>query len=71
MPEWKPIHTAPTDGSHVFLYRPQIRFVGYYANDEVGWCHCSDGVPEMDPQPTHWMPLPKMPVDKSSDRSDG
>ena len=28
---WEPISTAPTDGRHVQLYRPEIQVVGYYA----------------------------------------
>lgn len=28
--EWQPIDTAPKNGNHVQLYRPEIQFVGYY-----------------------------------------
>jgi hypothetical protein len=58
--EWQPIVTAPEDGFHLLLYRPDICFVGYYAA-RGDWVISAPGLPLMDPQPTHWMPLPKPP----------
>ena len=59
MTEWQPIETAPRDGYHIQLYRHDIQFVGYYA--EAGWC--MQGCKLIEPQPTHWMPLPEPPTE--------
>jgi hypothetical protein len=60
-PQWRPIETAPRDGFHVLLYRPDICFVGYFA--AVGdWVISAPGLPLMVPPPTHWMPLPEHPT---------
>ena len=53
--EWRPIETAPKDGTHIQLYRPEIQFVGYWS--DAGWC--MQGCKMIDPAPTHWMPLPQ------------
>ena len=58
---WRPIATAPTDGSHVQLYRPEIQFVGYYGGADSGWRINAPGLPAMWPLPTHWAPLRKNP----------
>lgn len=58
---WQPIETAPKDGSHVQLYRPEIQFVGYYGGADSGWRINAPGLPAMWPQPTHWRPLPAAP----------
>lgn len=55
--QWQPIETAPKDGFHLQLYRPEIQFVGYFA--KAGWCSTSCQV--IDPPPTHWKPLPEPP----------
>lgn len=52
MNNWQDISTAPKDGSHVLLYRPEIQFIGYYA--EAGWCTVSDGGSKILRAPTHW-----------------
>lgn len=59
--QWRPIETAPKDGSHVQLFRPEIQFVGYYGGAESGWRINAPGVPAMWPEPTHWAPLRKAP----------
>lgn len=58
---WQPIETAPKDGSHVLLYRPEIQFIGYYGGDNSGWRINAPLLPSMFPIPTHWMPVPKPP----------
>jgi len=55
--EWQDISTAPKDGRHILLYRPDIQFVGYHAI--VGWC--MQGCRVIDPPPTRWRPLPATP----------
>jgi len=62
---WRPIDTAPRDGFHVLLYRPQIRFVGYWGGANSGWRHNAPGLDAVHPLPTHWMPLPAMPHNTS------
>ncbi len=57
--DWQPIETAPKDGYHIQLWRPDIQFVGYYA--KAGWC--ANGPVLLDPPPTHWKPLPDPPED--------
>ncbi len=64
---WQPIETAPTDGSHVRLYRPHSVFVGYYGGANFGWRVNAPGLPSMCPLPTHWAELPPMPPMPSMD----
>lgn len=67
MSDWQPIETAPRDGTTVLagaqgrdghLWHPlPLRFLdGRWRADfaEGGWR-------SIDPQPTHWMPLPEPP----------
>ena len=58
---WRDISSAPKDGSHIQLYRPEIQFVGYFATRAKKWAHNAPGLPFMDPPPTHWKPLPEEP----------
>ena len=71
--KWRRIETAPLDGSHILLYRPEVQSVGYYGGPRTGWRINAPGLPVIDPLPTHWMPLPKMPKpqEASDDESNG
>ena len=59
---WKPIETAPRNGSDIIVYRPHfdgdyIPQVGYdYWMKAGGWARS-----RRDTQPTHWMPFPEPP----------
>lgn len=74
MIEWQPIETAPRDGTTVLLVCPTFQdpvFIGRFMDVEefrygvrvrkrrywsIPWIINMD-----DPQPTHWMPIPKAP----------
>ncbi len=71
MSEWKPIDTAPKDGSHMLLYRPESQFVGYYGGANSGWRIDAPGLPAMFPLPTHWMPLQDLPITIQENCCDG
>lgn len=59
---WQPIDTAPENGEHVQLFRPNQQFVGYYGGPDSGWRHNAPGLEAIWPHPTHWMPLPAPPT---------
>jgi len=63
---WKPIATAPLDGTHIQLYYPEVQFIGYYAEYACCWCAFAPGLPELPQEPTHWKPLPAPPAALSS-----
>jgi hypothetical protein len=58
---WRPIETAPRDGTRVLLHRHgQGRwstFVGAWSDHDRVW-HDADSLFR---DPTHWMPLPESP----------
>lgn len=67
MSEWRPIDTAPKDGSHVMLGDAPEQYVceGYYEEDgDRGWymanTHWTDAY-DGRVYPTHWQPLPSPP----------
>jgi hypothetical protein len=62
---WQPIETAPKDGSHIQLYRPEIQFVGYWGGHE--WIINAGGLPIMFPPPTQWQSLPQPPAIEPSE----
>ena len=62
---WLPIDSAPKDGTHVQLYRPEIQFTGYYGGADSGWRINAPGLPAMWPCPTLWMPIPAAPKEAS------
>jgi hypothetical protein len=74
--EWKPIETAPKDGTEIIgLYYNGgiecIRLMWYLTSevailcgnnqDEAWWSRRSSVTQEII-EPTHWMPLPKLPT---------
>jgi len=65
--KWKSITTAPKDGCHILLFRPEIQFIGYWGGINSGWRINTPGLPAMWPLPTHWMPLPPAPPNKPPD----
>jgi len=60
--EWRPINTAPTDGSRVLLYGQNGKIAdGHYGVGD-GWANPQRFVwPYIHANPTHWMPLPGAP----------
>lgn len=64
VPDWKPIHTAPTDGTAILV--SEGRFIHCVEwNEEFEWWAVDDN--KLGPfrlrgsAPTHWMPLPAAP----------
>ena len=64
--EWSFIDTAPWDGTPVLLYRDGEYFTAARVSGEhgPGWC-TPDGFQIF--RATHWMPLPKPPVQSEKD----
>lgn len=62
---WQPIESAPKDGTHIQLFRPDIQFVGYYGGANSGWIINAPDLPAIRPLPTHWKPLTKMPINEA------
>lgn len=79
MSEWRPIETAPKDGTAVLVFSPYEDRTdptnvvvakykeAFSKTPNVGgwWEYCekliSDVQGEVEPPPTHWMPLPEPP----------
>lgn len=65
--EWRPIDTAPTDGTDVLIFAPQFseQFVAFYGRAADGDCRWvfgrAQGMSLVVKNPTHWMPLPEPP----------
>ena len=67
MNEWKPIETAPKDGTRILLATNDYVFEGYwhqYSPHCDGWWKVSD-IENLGNTiyPTHWMPLPEPPTE--------
>lgn len=61
---WKPIDTAPKDGTEVLLLDPEVgRIVGCYDASFSMWV-----APGYCLNPTLWMPIPEVREQKSEDR---
>lgn len=62
--EWKPIETAPKDGTHILVWRNgQISEAWIYKNwsGDYVWGGAGWSFPDWD-MPTFWMPKPEAPV---------
>jgi hypothetical protein len=78
--DWQPIETAPKDGRQVLLFSPGSIpevVVGKwetYEGDpgEAWWAYAetalSDLFGEVDPEPSHWMPLPPPPANRPEEK---
>jgi hypothetical protein len=65
---WLPIETAPKDGFHIQLYKPDIQFTGFYTAH--GWVANAPELPFLDGL-THWRPLfapPKTEIEVESQK---
>jgi hypothetical protein len=71
---WRPIESAPKDGTNLLLGFPRSHSgEGFWMGDadrnhwgEVGWFECSDDILCDHPShPTNWMPLPPPPLPPS------
>lgn len=71
MSEWKTIDSAPRDGAFidVFVFYEDsgrrvadVKWATPYKGEE-SWCDWNflDGWETLEPQPSHWMPLPEPP----------
>lgn len=69
MSEWRPIETAPKDGSDILVFHPESReqFVVFW--QERRWYFSPNGALKDDP--SHWMPLPEPPKTGDHDESHG
>ena len=63
MTDWKPIETAPKDGTEVLVWGyGQMSVAKFISGVHGEWkVYTSDGWYGYDSFPTHWMPLPKPP----------
>lgn len=65
--DWRPIETAPKDGTYVLLWYPYWSsrpMVANWERDGSHWRseHILSWYQDDDPGPTHWMPLPLFEV---------
>jgi hypothetical protein len=67
MSEWKPISSAPKDGTAILLGHDQAVFDGWWDAEISAWVDgCSDRYEDlMTYEPTHWTELPSPPSPKS------
>ena len=66
-PAWRPIETAPKDGSEILLAHPDgSMVVGWWREDRTRGkvCGWSDGDDFAMTWPSHWMPIPAAPEEK-------
>lgn len=75
-PNWQPIETAPKDGTWILAVKegyygegiPFIPCVVYWDSDVKGWSESEYVSGEPAWVLTHWMPIPKNPVELKNDR---
>lgn len=69
MGDWQPIETAPRDGTDIIVWDGEVRTVTLWGKVShvpifgfLGvWGSDIEDVDLMNPQPTHWMPMPNPP----------
>lgn len=72
MMDWQPIETAPPY-AELILWNGLRVFYGWrvIADEVVGWASAREALHPRgqlaDPQPTHWMYMPKPPVDSPTE----
>ena len=54
---WKPIETAPKDGTKILAFKNGAKFVCYWCDFAGGWIRDTFDCGGI----THWMPLPPDP----------
>ena len=61
---WRPIETAPKDGTTVWLASPGFMHLAYFSSS-YGWLYTEGrSGSKVLPGATHWQPLPSPPADK-------
>ena len=78
MSDWKPIETAPKDGTIIIAYSPhdgRVRTMQFDSHEyrkrpQPHWRATNNfGIMwDMERQPTHWMPLPEPPKTEGTDQ---
>lgn len=64
IPRWRPIETAPRDGTEILGYCSNIKSFGLLSCFKPGMWATNDGGYQR--TPTHWMPLPAAPKEGSN-----
>ena len=75
MSDWRPIETAPKDGTILLLTDGRDVVAGLWdaADPKYRWCFLDsppalNGMPDNRHGPTHWTPLPDPPTGDSDDQ---
>ncbi len=58
--KWQPIETAPRDNRDVLIFNGDYVSIGWFNKGFKQWCY-QDTYQQII-RPTHWMPLPKPPM---------
>lgn len=66
--DWRPIETAPKDGTAVLLNLPEMGDVVSGAFCDGRWEDNGMAQCRFMGDPTHWMPLPEPPKDTQGDK---
>lgn len=74
MHDWRPIETAPTDGTNILIAEADRGSCGEayydYNADRQRWYWANTGAGDYpdprEPFPTHWMPMPHPPSDREA-----
>jgi hypothetical protein len=67
---WRPIETAPKDGTTVILYcaQPKVRYRLTVAKWVATWKAWQSQPGAWTVSPTHWMPLPAPPASQEQEK---